>query len=452
MKSMYAKWVLVLALLGGVSLAGWQLTQATLSTTAPRNDYIGNGATATYDYTFRIFAASDLRVTTQTSAGVITPLVLTTGYTVTGVNNPNGGTITLVAGNLASGTTLTIRSDRTPQQSTDLRNQGTFRASTHENKFDELTRYAQQLTDVVGRSIKFPETDNPASVSPTLPSSIERASKFLAFDGSGNPIASGGGLTSPPVTAFATTLLDDANAATARTTLGAVNIAGDTMTGNLRISTSGAPELRLNTTSGSDQRTALRLYKSDVLQWIVGTDYGIANAHDFFIYDSVGIAKRLAIDANGVVELGAGQLKFPASQNASTDVNTLDDYEEGTCTLGVGGTATYTSRDCYYIKIGRQVTLSATVIINTIGTGSTSRITSGVPFAHMTTTTTVGAACSVGFFATLSNNKVSIQPRMISASSEIHFYSLAAAGASNSEAAILGNGTNINFTCVYFTD
>jgi hypothetical protein len=38
---------------------------------------------------------------------------------------------------------------------------------------------------------------------------------------------------------------------------------------------------------------------------------------------------------------GAG-ITFPAAQSASSDANTLDDYEEGTWTPNVGGTATYT--------------------------------------------------------------------------------------------------------------
>jgi hypothetical protein len=41
------------------------------------------------------------------------------------------------------------------------------------------------------------------------------------------------------------------------------------------------------------------------------------------------------LTASGLVDLSgasAGQIKFPATQNASADVNTLDDYEEGTWT------------------------------------------------------------------------------------------------------------------------
>ena len=54
---------------------------------------------------------------------------------------------------------------------------------------------------------------------------------------------------------------------------------------------------------------------------------------------------------------GAG-ITFPATQSASSDVNTLDDYEEGTWTPALGGTWTSnpTGLGGYYTKIGRFVT------------------------------------------------------------------------------------------------
>jgi hypothetical protein len=63
--------------------------------------------------------------------------------------------------------------------------------------------------------------------------------------------------------------------------------------------------------------------------------------------------------------LGGG-ITFPASQNASSNANTLDDYEEGTWTPvyynitdGANVTATYDdTRYGFYTKIGRVVTLS----------------------------------------------------------------------------------------------
>ena len=55
---------------------------------------------------------------------------------------------------------------------------------------------------------------------------------------------------------------------------------------------------------------------------------------------------------------GAG-ITFPATQSASTNANTLDDYEEGTWSPqlfsdGTQGTS-YTSQTGYYVKIGKQV-------------------------------------------------------------------------------------------------
>lgn len=82
------------------------------------------------------------------------------------------------------------------------------------------------------------------------------------------------------------------------------------------------------------------------------------------------------IDASGA---SAGQIKFPATQNASTNANTLDDYEEGTWTPSLGGTATYTTQTGTYTKIGRLVVAQFNLDVATIGTGSNTLI-SGLPF------------------------------------------------------------------------
>jgi hypothetical protein len=59
----------------------------------------------------------------------------------------------------------------------------------------------------------------------------------------------------------------------------------------------------------------------------------------------------------GVPSSGIG-ITFPATQSASSDANTLDDYEEGTWTPvdGSGASLSFTSVSGTYIKIGRTVT------------------------------------------------------------------------------------------------
>lgn len=88
----------------------------------------------------------------------------------------------------------------------------------------------------------------------------------------------------------------------------------------------------------------------------------------------------------GDVNLLTGQLKFPGTQNASTEPNTLDDYEEGSWFPTVffdnmGSSVISNSGFGRYIKVGRMVTayglISASV---TKGTASGLFRLSGLPF------------------------------------------------------------------------
>jgi hypothetical protein len=78
-------------------------------------------------------------------------------------------------------------------------------------------------------------------------------------------------------------------------------------------------------------------------------------------------------------------IKFPATQVASADANTLDDYEEGTWTPTVtaesGSYTTIFSPRGTYTKIGRVVTLTYYFEVNNKGTGSNACILSSLPFA-----------------------------------------------------------------------
>lgn len=72
----------------------------------------------------------------------------------------------------------------------------------------------------------------------------------------------------------------------------------------------------------------------------------------------------------GTTNLSGGQITFPASQSASADANTLDDYEEGTWTpafAAAGGTFSYSSQTGHYIKIGKLVWISFDIRLNTSG-------------------------------------------------------------------------------------
>lgn len=95
-----------------------------------------------------------------------------------------------------------------------------------------------------------------------------------------------------------------------------------------------------------------------------------------------------------------GQIAFPASQNASSDANTLDDYEEGTWTPALSFTTpptglVYSQQTGRYTKIGRLVSISFGIVLSAKGTGGAGAATiTGLPF-------TAGAAAQ---FSTVFNN------------------------------------------------
>ena len=89
--------------------------------------------------------------------------------------------------------------------------------------------------------------------------------------------------------------------------------------------------------------------------------------------------------ASAALPLGSGQITFPATQNPSSNVNTLDDYEEGDWTPVIGGTGgesgqSYSGQVGRYVKIGKVVTLTFNVILSVEGVITTNVVLKGLPF------------------------------------------------------------------------
>jgi len=110
-------------------------------------------------------------------------------------------------------------------------------------------------------------------------------------------------------------------------------------------------------------------------------------------------SQTLALDS-AVPNAGTG-ITFPATQSASSNANTLDDYEEGTWTpVVVGtsttGTGTYTVQSGSYTKVGRLVTVICDLTWSAhTGTGNIQ--VSGLPFVNSAT------ACVGSVFASNMN-------------------------------------------------
>ena len=96
-----------------------------------------------------------------------------------------------------------------------------------------------------------------------------------------------------------------------------------------------------------------------------------------------------ALNGSALTNLPAhsGNVAFPASQSASANANTLDDYEEGTWTPVIAALSTqspsgqsYSHQVGVYTKIGRMVHVSCKVDLTAKGTLSGFLILNGLPF------------------------------------------------------------------------
>jgi len=78
----------------------------------------------------------------------------------------------------------------------------------------------------------------------------------------------------------------------------------------------------------------------------------------------------------------ADGVKFPGSQVASADLNTLDDYEEGpwTPTDDSGATLSLTTYNCTYIKIGKKVFIEGAIYFPSTADARDIKI-GGLPYA-----------------------------------------------------------------------
>jgi hypothetical protein len=184
----------------------------TVSSATSRNEYNGNAATLIFAYTFRILDEDHIAVYVDDVLKTIT-----THYTVSGVGDSGGGSITFLSAP-ASGTGNVVFIRNVPvTQETDYVENDPFPAESHEEALDKLTMIVQQLDDLLLTSLRVPLTEGDTG---ELPAAASRASKYLAFDANGDAVLTSGTSSDIVVTPFMETVLDDTTASDARTTLG----------------------------------------------------------------------------------------------------------------------------------------------------------------------------------------------------------------------------------------
>jgi hypothetical protein len=147
------------------------------STTRKAGPLLGTGAQTAWPFTFKVFAESDILVTTANSLGIETVRVLDTDYSVVLNSNQDtspGGTVTYpISGSaLATGDVLTITGNLAYDQPLDLPAGGNFSPLALENELDRMAMQIQQLKEQLGRATQVSVS---TSADVTLPSPLSNA-------------------------------------------------------------------------------------------------------------------------------------------------------------------------------------------------------------------------------------------------------------------------------------
>ena len=123
---------------------------------------------------------------------------------------------------------------------------------------------------------------------------------------------------------------------------------------------------------------------------------------------------------DGSIDLVGGQITFPGTQVASSNVNTLDDYEEGSWTPVLGGNGGQSGqayaeyRDGHYVKIGKVVTITFHFKLTTEGTITGDCQIKDLPFTARTVSGGAGACNSGINWSGLSTSYVNIRSQVYS--------------------------------------
>jgi len=220
-----------------------------------------DGATTSFSGDWKVLNASYFRFALEDVAtGVQTLLTLGSDYTLT---FGESGYVAITATAYSSAYKAVRYREVALDQTDPYRTSKGFQGKVIEDSFDKLTAIEQDQNDQIGRSFKVPVGEDPTGF---LPSASMRALKYLAFDASGNPIASDG-TTDTPISSAMEPVVSAATLAAARAVLEVYSAADMDYAFSLRDAkfSNGQADGRLTLTSGvpvttSDVTAATTLY------------------------------------------------------------------------------------------------------------------------------------------------------------------------------------------------
>ena len=159
----------------------------------------------------------------------------------------------------------------------------------------------------------------------------------------------------------------------------------------------GGQSIQYKDSAGSN-RAALLFPGSDIVALVNRTENGVVEIRANNSTGGASGEDTVAIFKDRRIDLVSGQIQFPATQIASSQTETLDDYKEGTFTptaifAAGSGTITYTAQLGRYTKIGNIVFFSLDLHTSSIASRTGDMTIGGLPF---TSDATPASALSIG--------------------------------------------------------
>jgi hypothetical protein len=190
-----------------------------------------------------------------------------------------------------------------------------------------------------------------------------------------------------------------------------VSGANTTSRGQLSVIGASAADARISLYSDTSFHGAIFARSSDMT---IGSETNIplrfqTNGSERARFNETG---ALVLSGGTTSANGVG-IAFSVTQSASSDANTLDDYEEGTWTpawaFSTSGSAPITVQYATYTKIGRSVNLSARFYTNSISSPTGNASITGIPFTSSSQIAgVVGEA--LRFATSIANLRVNSEP------------------------------------------
>ena len=375
----------------------------TISTETRLVTYTGNGATTEFDFAFHIPTGA-LVVTLYTIAtGVESAALSDSLYSVTGLDDPNGGTVTypLSGSPLASTHKINIKREVPLAQGLDLTNQSAYFPAELEEQLDLIVMMIQQHEEELGRAVKT------TAGSGTDPDTLIDSLVVAAAD--------------------AETAATAAEAAQAAAEI--AQAAAEAAQGSMTPVEDQTVAAAAKTTPADTDLVPLVETTGPVLKKLTWANLKATLVATISTWTAKQTFQNAEFTTNAV-DVSVGQIKFPGTQNPSSNVNTLDDYEEGTFTpafSAAGCTFSYATQYGSYTKIGNRVFITIRLALNTSGNtlaGATLTLT-GLPFANGESQ----AVLTQVNWSQSTTSYIDITAQVSSGASEFTFYGVTAATA-----------------------